>query len=78
MTATSDKLMEKLIQITEWAVDNETPSREKLNLIPKIHEVTSAIKQEMPNLSQPEKVDLVMQLVILESIVKTEQKRIKK
>lgn len=71
MIEESKKLMLKLIQIAEWAIDNEVPIDERLRLIPKIHEVILSIRKELPNMSNVERSDLGIQLVLLESIVKS-------
>jgi hypothetical protein len=61
--------MHKLIDIADMAMDDEVPPEEKLKLIPKIHDVTSSLKAELPNMSNNEKVDLVIRITILQKIV---------
>ncbi len=74
MTEKSDKLMEKLVQIADWVIDDRFPTSEKLKLIPKIHEISSSIKSELPNMSNAEKVNLSSQLILLKSIVRSSAK----
>jgi dephospho-CoA kinase len=69
MTQKSEQLIKRLTQTTEWIIESDMPISEKLKVKDIIHEATQALKAEVPNMSEAEKINAVFQLQLLISII---------
>ena len=74
MTQKSEQLIKRLTQTTEWINMYDMPLSERLKVKDIIHETTQALKAEVPNMSEAEKTDSVLQLKLLISIIQSSLK----